>query len=347
MVTKQTVPAWKFPYSHTIGFMANQGRGFNNPIDVALDPSGILYVLNRAGPEVGIRLPYKRVTICTVDEQYLGEFSAGGIQDGQLWWPSSLAFDCQGLLYIADEALNHISVFTPEGEFLTKWGQAGPGEGMFNRPSYIAFDANDDLLVADSLNHRVQKFTRDGRFLETWGGPGNGPGQFNMPWGLALDSDGNIFVADWRNDRVQMFDDHGKFLHQWVTAPGGGKLFNRPANVAVDGNGLLYIADWGNERVQVLSPEGEVLAVLRGDSVDSRWARDYFAANPEEGAARWSADLMPNISPATEQLREESANVEKLFWGPTAIALDEEGRIYVVDSCRHRIQVYQKRPAAP
>ena len=44
-----------FPYSHTVGFIANQGRGFNNPIDLAIDPSGVLYVLNRAGPEVGIR----------------------------------------------------------------------------------------------------------------------------------------------------------------------------------------------------------------------------------------------------------------------------------------------------
>ena len=339
--------AWEFPYSHTVGFMANQGRGFNNPIDVALAPSGALYVLNRAGPEVGIRLPYKRVTICTVDEQYLGEFSTGGIEDGQLWWPSSLAFDRQGLLYVADEALNHVSVFTAEGQFLAKWGEAGSEEGQLNRPSYIAFDGNDDLLIADSLNHRVQKFTKDGRFLETWGQYGDGPGQFNMPWGLAVDHAGNVLVADWRNDRVQMFDGQGNFLRQWAAGPVGSKLFHRPANVAVDSDGLLYVADWGNERVQVLAPDGEVLASLRGDSVDSQWAQDYFAANPDEGAARLAADLTPELGPAAEPLREESANVEELFWGPTSISLDDQGRIYVVDSCRHRLQVYRKRPAGP
>ena len=34
-------------YSHTVGFLANQGRGFNNPVDVAWDSTGVLYVLNR------------------------------------------------------------------------------------------------------------------------------------------------------------------------------------------------------------------------------------------------------------------------------------------------------------
>ena len=82
-----------FQYSHTVGFLANQGRGFNNPVDVALDSQGVLYVLNRAGPEGGVRLPYKRVTICTVDEEYLGEFGTGGTGEGQFWWPSALAFD--------------------------------------------------------------------------------------------------------------------------------------------------------------------------------------------------------------------------------------------------------------
>jgi hypothetical protein len=41
-------------------------------------------------------------------------------------------------------------------------------------------------------------------------------------------------------------------------------------------------------------------------------------------------------------LREVSASIEKLFWGPTAVRVDAQGRLYVVDSCRHRIQVYRK-----
>ena len=157
-------------YDHTIGFQANQGRGFNNPVDLALDSQGVLYVLNRAGPEMAIRLPYKRVTICTADEEYLGEFGTGGTGNGQFWWPSSLAFDRDDRLYIADEALQRVSIFSKNGGYLGQWGSGGDGEGQLNRPSSIAFDGDDNLYVADSLNHRVQKFTKEGRFLAKWGG---------------------------------------------------------------------------------------------------------------------------------------------------------------------------------
>lgn len=331
-------------YSHTVGFLANQGRGFNNPVDVALDSSGAMYVLNRAGPEVGIRLPYKRVTICTVDEEYLGEFGTGGTGQGRFWWPSALAFDSQDQLYVADEALQRISIFSKDGTFLTSWGVPGSSDGQLDHPSFIAFDQEDNLLVSDSLNHRVQVFTKEGAFLRQWGGYGDGPGRFNMPWGLALDSKGNVYVADWRNDRVQKFDGLGAFLDHWGAPGSGPRHFYRPAAIAVDDDGLMYVADWGNERVLVLSPDGEVVASLRGESVDSSWAQDYFAANPDEASERSAADLQPEIRSHTEQAREESGSVEKLLWGPTSVKLDRQGRIYIVDSCRHRIQIYRREP---
>ena len=312
-------------------------------MDVALDSHGVLYVLSRAGPELPLRMSYKRISMCTMDEEFLGEFSTGGTEAGELWWPSSLAFDSSDTLYVADEALNRISVFSTTGELQGVWGVAGAAEGQLDHPSYVACDGEDNLLIADSGNHRIQKFTRDGRFLQAWGGFGSSEGQFNTPWGIALDRDGNIHVSDWGNHRIQRFTSQMEFTAQFP-APGTvlaeTDRISHPAGLAVGGHGNIYVADWGNERVRVLSSQGELLATLRGESRTPAWADEYFLANPEEGALRLESDLSPVVDPPERRDREESANVEKLFWGPTAVKLDGKGNVLVVDSCRHRIQVY-------
>lgn len=381
-------------YSHTIGMLSNLGRGFQNPVDAAIDSQGVLYVLNRAGPEIPVRLPYKRVSRCTINQEYLGEFGSGGTAPGQFWWPSGLACDADDRLYVTDEALNRVTIFSADGGLLGYWGEAGRAPGQFHRPSSVAIDGGGNLLIADSGNHRVQRFTPGGRLLQVIGNPGSnpaarpagspqkdaagnpgnnpggylgdGPGEFTLPWGVAVDADDRIYVADWGNHRVQILDADGNYLRQFpkpidaaaatrpgdnddgraaATGPGGNDdggaagCLKHPAGVVVGGDGGVFVADWGNERVRVFNAAGELTATLRGDSIDPLWADDYFAANPDEGALRKVSNLEP--AGAGWNAREESANVERRFWGPTAVRLDGQGHIIVVDSCRHRLQVYR------
>lgn len=332
-----------YRYSHTIGFYAQFGRGFNNPVDLAVRRDGVCYVLNRAGSEVGVRMGYKRVTICTIDEDYHGDFSYGGSEDGQIMWPAAIALDADENVYISDEALQRISIFDRDGKFLAKWGKHGKGDGEFDRPAGLAFTRDQHLLVVDGRNNRIQKYTRDGKFVGAWGTAGQAPGTFNLPWGIAVDQADNVYVADWRNDRVQQFDAAGRFLASWGTAGHGLGQFSRPSGVAVDCDGNILVADWGNERVQVLAPDGQVRLTLRGESGLSKWGASYFTANQDELDERLKADLEPALElPPDDTKRYESASIEKLFWGPIAVKVDDAGRLYVVESCRHRIQIYRR-----
>jgi DNA-binding beta-propeller fold protein YncE len=339
MVTK---PA--FSYSHTVGFMSLQGgRGFANPVDMAFNSAGILYVLSRGGSDTEEVIPSKRVTLCTVDEEYLSQFGIGGTGDGQFMWPVSIAIDSEDKVYVADEALHRISVFNKEGHFLDKWGSKGGAEGEFNRPAGIAIDADGNLLVADSLNHRIQRYSKDGRFISQWGRHGSGPGELNMPWGLSLDPSDNVYVADWRNDRIQKFSPEGDLLSAWGTPGGGDGQLKRPSWATVDRDDNVYIADWGNERVQILTQEGGFLAKFRGDAGLSKWAYEYFTTNEDELEERQKADMEPPLDlPPQDFLRQQSAHIEKLMWGPTSIKIDSQDRIYVVDTARARIQIYRR-----
>jgi DNA-binding beta-propeller fold protein YncE len=325
-------------YSHTIGFLANQGRGFNNPVDLCLDNDGLLYVLNRAGPEVGIRLPYKRVTVCSKTGDYIKEFGTGGTAPGEFWWPSSIAMSPDGRFFISDEALNRITVFTDEGEVLESWGEYGSELGRLNRPSYIAFDQEGALCVSDSLNHRIQRFSPGGKFINSWGNSECGAANMNMPWGIHSD-DSSLYVCDWRNDRITRWDSKGS---NPSVIPLRNFHLSRPAHLTITDNGDLVIADWGNDRVVVVSPDGTLLQVLEGESEDSNWALEYFEANPDERDQRSLANLNPPLSDHQLDRGEPSANAEALFWGPTSVQKDRQGSLYVVDSCRHRIQIYDQ-----
>ena len=331
-----------FPYSHTVGFLAYRGRGFIHPIALTLGDNGVMYVLNRGGPESVGRLEHKRVCVCTVDEGYIGEWGTGGTEDGQFWWPSDIASAGDGRIFVTDEALQRVNIFDADGNFVRHWGETGDAPGQFNRPAGITVAPDGTLLISDGLNHRVQRFTAEGEYLDGWGKYGAQAGQFNTPWGLTCDAAGNVFVADWRNDRVQAFSAAGRFIGQWGTSGDGKGQLNRPADVAVDSDGYIYVADWGNERVQIFGPDGEVAGILLGDATVSTWAADYLAANPDESAARSVANLNPAVTPWRDHHREASAGIESRFWGPTSVAVDPEGRIYVVDSCRHRVQIYRK-----
>ena len=331
-----------YRYSNTIGVDANNGRGFKGPVDMVFGLNGIIYVLNRGGAESETVAEWKRITMCTLDEDYLGEFSHGGTADGQMMWPTGIAVDQEGNLYVSDEALHRISIFSKDGEFLSKWGVQGAGDGEFDRPAGIVFDSNGNLLVVDGMNCRIQKYSKDGKYLSGWGHPGSGYGEFNVPWGIALDHSENVYVADWRNDRIQKFDSNGNFLLTLGSSGGGDGEFNRPAGVAVDNEGNIYVADWGNERVQVFDSNGRFIAKFMGESGLSKWAKDYFISNQDELEERLKSDMEPEVDSSDDYLRDQSASVEKLFWGPTNVKIDSQGKIYVLDSCRQRIQIYEK-----
>ena len=134
-----------YEYSHTLGFCTISGQGFWRPVDFAIGHGDVLYVVNRGTMDLRDFMSYKRITVCTLDDQYLGDISSGGSNDGQIMWPSSIAIDSNDNLYVSDEALQRITIMDKKGRFLSKWGTQGDKEGEFNRPASIVFDKQENL----------------------------------------------------------------------------------------------------------------------------------------------------------------------------------------------------------
>ena len=326
-------------YVKTIGMISaggrfTAGRGFTGPYALAISSDGRIYVVNRS---------QVRICVCDFEEQWLGSFGDGpGMDDGQLYLPTDMAFDSADRLYVTDEHQHRVSMFDAEGEYLGKWGELGSGDGQLNGPSGIAFDSQDNAYVVDQHNHRVQKLTRDGEYISQWGGLGDGEGQLNMPWGIDIDSNDDVHVADWRNDRIQKFTADGEFISQLGGSGQETGRFNRPADVAVDSKGYVYVADWGNERVQLFDPDGRYRDLSRGQATPTKWTVDFFESNADERDTRAIANMYPDLPDHLNDPYRASSQTEPFFWEPVNIHVDDQDRLYVTESRRHRFQIFQR-----
>jgi len=185
---------------------------------------------------------------------FLLKWGSYGTGDGQFRYPSGVAVDSSGSVYVADRSNNRIQKFNSSGAFITKWGSYGTGDGQFRYPSGVAVDSSGNVYVADEDNHRIQKFDSNGTFITKWGTSGTGDGQFRYPSGVAVDSSGNVYVADRDNHRIQKFDSNGTFITKWGTSGTGDGQFRYPTGVAVDSSGNVYVADEDNHRIQKFGP---------------------------------------------------------------------------------------------
>lgn len=185
---------------------------FKSLSGLAIDKTGNLFVCD----EYRIR----RITPSGVVSTFAGSgtygSSDGPVTSATFYYPSALAFDQAGNLFVADSSNHRIRKITPTGEVSTFAGSSeGFADGMrasaaFKYPYGLAFDQSGNLFVADGINHRIRKVSPDGA-VTTIAGSGTGAyadgtgisARFWSPYGLAFDQLGNLFVADGSNHRIR------------------------------------------------------------------------------------------------------------------------------------------------
>jgi streptogramin lyase len=139
---------------------SNLNRAFYNPVGVAVDASGNLFVTESYG---------QRVQKIDSSGNFLLKWggTGSGTAKGQFNFPQGIVVDGAGSVYVADTSNNRVQRFTSDGRFVQAFGSGGsvapvPG-GLFANPTGIALSANGNTVyVTDRQNHRVQRFERFG-----------------------------------------------------------------------------------------------------------------------------------------------------------------------------------------
>lgn len=246
-------------------FGSNDGSGavarFGTPNGLAIDATGNLYVADSSNSKI------RKITPAGIVSTLAGGTSSGS-RDGsgataQFSYPTSLAIDLGGNVYVADSGNHTIRKIDPAGVVTTLAGSAGQsgssdGNGAaarFNFPKDLAIDGGGNLYVADHGNGTIRTITPTG-LVSTYAGTA---AQQNVSDGtgvlvrfsdhrLTLDPIGNLYVTDGGPfGRIRKIAPDGE-----VRTIAGFFSLNFPSGIAfrsVNGIPTLYVTESKSHRI--------------------------------------------------------------------------------------------------
>ncbi len=151
---------------------------FHRPTDVAMSPTGDLYISDGYGNA--------RVHRFNADGSLQMSWGAPGkTAPGEFHVPHGVWVHTDGRVFVADRENNRIQIFSPDGEFLTQW------TGLA-RPCDIYIDA-DEVVYVPELDGLISLLTIDGQVLARWTSP-TGTGQIDGGHAVWVDSHGDIYI---------------------------------------------------------------------------------------------------------------------------------------------------------
>jgi sugar lactone lactonase YvrE len=206
---------------------------FFYPPSVATDAAGNIYVAENGSDTIRKISPGGMVTTLAGTPGVRGSTDGAGAA-ATFNYPSGIATDSAGNLYVSDSFNCTIRQISPSGVVTTLAGTGRPGSAdgtgtaaSFAFPWGIAIDGAGNLYVADNNGNTVRKITQGGVVTTLAGTSGvrgyaDGTGaaaSFNGPNGIAADGVGNIYVADTGNSTVRKITQTGVVTNRDACGP--------------------------------------------------------------------------------------------------------------------------------
>jgi sugar lactone lactonase YvrE len=256
-----------------IGDGAAIQAAFLSPQALATDVLGNSYVVDQNDNRVR-KVNVLTGGISTVAGNGISGYSGDGgkATAAELWFPSGVAVDLLGNIFVSDSNNGAIRKVNSLGNISTF-----SKDPRFSSLGHIALDLLDNLYVVDSGACVVWKINQAAQVTVFAGVVNqcgyNGVGSnmkataayLNSPYGLGFDAAGQLYIADSGNDLIRKVNQAGTITTiagiqgaSGFSGNGGqatSATLNFPQDVIVD-EGVIYIADSYNSRIRKIAPSG-------------------------------------------------------------------------------------------
>lgn len=209
-------------------------------------------------------------------------------------------------------------------------GQEGVGPGYFNDTRNIGIDAQGNIYTGDYSDGRIQVFDSQGNFIKQWFIADPDAPMISM----TADQQGHVYVIE-RGD-INQYDGMSGELQRTLPSPGGAGY--RDMTVAPDGTLVAFsfsppdALTWFDDQGQVVQTVAEILSSQTGDpEADARIAVDglgniyLLGGTFTQVVFKYDADGKFVTRIGSEGRDDGQLN------SPDAIAVDNQGRVYVED----------------
>ena len=275
----------------------------------------------------------------------MGNWGAEGFDDGEFKWPSGVAVDKWGTVYVAggENGDHRVQRFDSDGTFLGAVGTTVTGSTLLENPRAVATDRWGYVYVAEKGNGgRVSKFFPNlysGAHAATWSGTGSGETSTDNLLGIAVGLDGEIFTA--RNGEwVQRWSPWGDHRTSWTT--GASTI-----SVALSQDGAVFATNWiGGSHphtVGAFTPWGGLLGRWGGEGTEDGEFRSPYGVSVDGGGNVFVVEADGARAQAFTGSGEHLATFGSSGLGanqfglPYGVAAGPDRTVYIVDLSRHQV----------
>jgi len=276
------------------------GAQLADPHDVVVDAAGNVYIADTLNARVRKIDTNQNINTIAGNGTYGYSGDGGAATNAQLTYPTGLAMDKAGNLYIADSGNATVRKVDTSGNITTIAGvgfttfAAEPGDGgpankaVLQVPYSVQVDSSGNLYIGDTGSSTIRRVDLTGKistYLTSF------PAQ-----NFTIDASGAVYFTNYRNNTVEKVLPGGTRLVIAGDGIGGDTgdggqgsqaQFNQPYGVALDATGNVYVADAFNAVIRELTPEPfSIGAVANSASVQA-------FAPPLAGSGDSSAPVAP------------------------------------------------------